>query len=106
MENESLPAKFLVDKITVFEVIVTDANVTNCSSSVQELVHQVSEQVKSLIISIQDKEMSRSELNLSTTVHPQRSLPFQPRHPVLSVLIEAPAYLFKPHLLIELLFMF
>ena len=68
-KNDSLPARFLVDKITVFEAIITDANVANCSPSIEELIHELSEElseiVKSLIINIKDAEKSRLELQLS-----------------------------------------
>ena len=72
-ENGSRPAKFNVDKLTVFEVVVKDANVTDlevaCSelrTNFAQLGKEHEEAFKQLIISIGMGELSARDIQLRT----------------------------------------
>jgi ATP-dependent DNA helicase RecG len=65
-ENASEKAKFSVNKLTVFEVTIEDANVTDLRRACDELATQVDSNSKVLIISMKDNTLSLSELMLAT----------------------------------------
>jgi DNA-binding HxlR family transcriptional regulator len=57
--------------LTAFSVVVKDEEETNCSPTVHQLFTNLSQQSKSLIISLKEGEMSVSELQLVTNCSPQ-----------------------------------
>ena len=68
-ENGSQPAVFNIDKLTVFEVVVKDANATDLERSCDELRknlsnhgEQFNEQLKLLIFSIELSELSSNDI--------------------------------------------
>ncbi len=70
-ENGSLPAQFNVDKLTVFEVIVKDANVTDLGRTctvlrrnLENRGEEYDETIKQLILSIKEGEYSAREIQL------------------------------------------
>jgi len=64
--NENPEAAFNVSYLTAFSVVVKDGTDMNCSPTVHQLVTNLSPQVKSLIIKLEGKEISVSELQLVT----------------------------------------
>ncbi len=67
--NGSAPAKFTVDRLTVFEVLVKDANATDLERNSAELGTKIAKltaksqiRVKSLIVCMNTRECQRSEL--------------------------------------------
>ncbi len=70
-ENENPEAVFNVSYLTAFSVVVKEDDETNCSPAVHRLLEDLSIQVKSLIQSFKEKEMSVPELKMVTNCSPQ-----------------------------------
>lgn len=69
-KNGSPKAIFNVGLLTAFSVVVNEPEEPNLSQACHQLVTNLSPQVKSLIISLEDKKMSASELQLATNLSP------------------------------------
>lgn len=69
-KNGSPKAIFNVGLLTAFSVVVNEPEEPNLSQACHQLVTNLSPQVKSLIISLEDKKMSASELQLVTNLSP------------------------------------
>ena len=69
--NENPEAVFNVNYLTAFSVVVKDGADMNCSPTVHQLFTNLSQQSKSLIISLKEGEMSVSELQLIVNCSPQ-----------------------------------
>lgn len=69
--NENPEAVFNVSYLTAFSVVVKDGADMNCSPTVHQLASSLSQQAKSLIISLKKEKMSISELQLVTNCSPQ-----------------------------------
>ena len=69
--NGNPEAVFNVSYLTAFSVVVKDGADISCSPTVHQLFIDLSKQAKSLIISLKEREMSVSELQLVTNCSPQ-----------------------------------
>ncbi|MBO5466452.1 MAG: putative DNA binding domain-containing protein [Prevotella sp.] len=69
-KNGSPKAIFNVGLLTAFSVVINEPEEPNLSQACHQLVTNLSPQVKSLIISLEDKKMSASELQLVTNLSP------------------------------------
>lgn len=69
--NGNSEAEFNVSYLTAFSVMVKDEEETNCSPAVHELVSSLSQQAKSLLMSLKYEKKSVSNLQLVTNCSPQ-----------------------------------
>lgn len=69
--NGNPEAEFNVSYLTAFSVMVKDGEETNCSPAVHELVSSLSQQDKSLVMSLKYDKKSVSNLQLVTNCSPQ-----------------------------------
>jgi len=69
-KNGSPKAIFNVGLLTAFSVVINEPEEPSLSQACHQLVTNLSPQVKSLIISLEDKKMSASELQLATNLSP------------------------------------
>ena len=70
-ENENPEAIFNVDYVTAFSVVVREAEDVNFSPTVHQLFTNLSEQYKTLIMSIGEQKMSAKELQLVINCSPK-----------------------------------
>lgn len=70
-ENENPEAIFNVDYVTAFSVVVREAEDVNFSPTVHQLFTNLSEQSKTLIMSIGEQKMSAKELQLVINCSPK-----------------------------------
>lgn len=70
-ENENPEAIFNVDYVTAFSVVVKEAEDVNFSPTVHQLFTNLSEQSKTLIMSIGEQKMSAKELQLVINCSPR-----------------------------------
>ena len=70
-ENENPEAIFNVDYVTAFSVVVKEAEDVNFSPTVHQLFTNLSEQSKTLIMSIVEQKMSAKELQLVINCSPK-----------------------------------
>ena len=78
--NGNPAAEFNVSYLTAFSVVVKDEEEVNCSPAVHELVTSLSQQAKSLLMSLKYGKMTASELQLVTSLSPHSKQLFRKQY--------------------------